>query len=100
MGGDIQAQAEQLSITKFKTTGGRHRGQSKYAGKPLAITNGSAGSSATSSPQARASTLRSMASCLAQHLRPARLRSRSTEKKARPTHLHLTRLAPRVQVLW
>jgi len=48
--GDIQAQAEQLSITKFKTTGGRPRGQSKYAGKPLAITNGSAGSSATSSP--------------------------------------------------
>lgn len=48
--GDIQAQAELLSITKFKTTGGRPRGQSKYAGKPLAITNGSAGSSTTSSP--------------------------------------------------
>ena len=48
--GDIQAQAEQLSITKFKTTGGRPRGTSKYAGKPLAITNGSAGGSAASSP--------------------------------------------------
>jgi amphiphysin len=47
--GNIQEQAELLSITKFKTTGGRPRGASKYAGKQLAITNGSA-SSPTGSP--------------------------------------------------
>jgi amphiphysin len=43
--GDIQEHAEALAITKFKTTGGRPRGQSKYAGKPLAITDGSSPSS-------------------------------------------------------
>ncbi|KIW00237.1 uncharacterized protein PV09_08129 [Verruconis gallopava] len=39
--GNIQEQAEALAITKFKTTGGRLKGQSKYASKPLAIEAGS-----------------------------------------------------------
>ncbi|KAF2397725.1 reduced viability upon starvation protein-like protein [Trichodelitschia bisporula] len=35
--GEIAAQVEQLSIVKFKTTGGRPKGVSKYGNKPLAI---------------------------------------------------------------
>jgi amphiphysin len=38
--GAIQEQAEALSIVKFKTTGGRPKGQSKYGNKPLAIEGG------------------------------------------------------------
>lgn len=33
--GDVQSQAEAISITKFKTTGGHRPGQSKYATKAL-----------------------------------------------------------------
>jgi amphiphysin len=33
--GDVQAQAEAISITKFKTTGGARPGQSKYGSKAL-----------------------------------------------------------------
>lgn len=51
--GDIQEHVEQLSITKFKTTGGRPRGASKYAGKQLAITNGSASPSSGSPGQSK-----------------------------------------------
>lgn len=38
--GTIQEQAEALSIVKFKTTGGRPKGTSKYGNKPLAIEPG------------------------------------------------------------
>jgi amphiphysin len=38
--GSIQEQAEALSIVKFKTTGGRPKGTSKYGNKPLAIEGG------------------------------------------------------------
>jgi amphiphysin len=38
--GAIQEQAEGLSIVKFKTTGGRPKGASKYGNKPLAIEGG------------------------------------------------------------
>jgi len=41
--GDTQDEVEKLSIVKFKTTGGRPKGASKYAGRPLAI-EGSTGS--------------------------------------------------------
>jgi amphiphysin len=38
--GTIQEQAEALTIVRFKTTGGRPRGISKYGQKPLAIEGG------------------------------------------------------------
>ncbi|KAF2422729.1 BAR-domain-containing protein [Tothia fuscella] len=41
--GTIQAEVEALSITKFKTTGGRRPGVSKYGNKPLAIEAGPGG---------------------------------------------------------
>jgi amphiphysin len=51
--GHIQEQTELLAITKFKATGGRQRGQSKYAGKPLAITDGSSSPSGGGAGQSK-----------------------------------------------
>jgi len=42
--GDIQEEAEKLTIIHFKTTGGRPRGTTKYGNKPLAIEGGGTGS--------------------------------------------------------
>jgi len=50
--GDAQQQVEQLAMTKFKTTGGPRKPASKY-GSRLAIENGKAGSSTSSSPSRR-----------------------------------------------
>lgn len=54
--GDIQQQVEALAMTKFKTTGGPRRPMSKYSSR-LAIENGKAGSSPTSSSPSRRLTL-------------------------------------------